>query len=920
MSSQIPTLLNPSFLTSGLSTGCFNFVNKIAEARSKQEEDQIVAQEIDGLKSKLNLPEISSTKIKDYIIRLIYCDMLGHNVDFGHIHAVKLAQSAKTLWDKRTGYLACSLFLHETHELSIMLINTILKDLQSNDHLEICAALTALCHLLNPDMKPAVIGIVEDKLNHPKEIIRKKAIMVFHKLFQDDPDMMVTYPNLEVKFRQLLTRKDPHTLNALLCLYADFANPASFKDLVPILINVLEQVLDRCVSTEVGPIIIHTLKKAENGVDAAYAIIYECIRTLSQLHPKPDNNFSPFNAIARFLSSNNHNLKYLGLEALYTMDPIWWVENDWWTEEKMRILVDCLEEKDETLKKKTLDLLYKMANPQNVAVVVEHMLEALHYGDEKSLELRRHAFEESFKILENIENDNLEKISNGLKVWTIRNLGEFFECVENQDQVIDKLCELLVNNFDNCEIQSQIIKSLLKCVTKIKTCSEKILEFMTKCQLESSFGEIKQKSHEFIVLIENLTMLDDNIFGGGNNNSQNNFIYEESLAFLDEFLEEDLKNGGKPYNPISVIIGDHENYYAKGILEKQKTSEIRYEAYEKPTLPFRHNKFQQYHHPQQNLSLSSHHNGVDVEDIDIVMVNDPITSLNRNVHDDDNNDIVGYGELDGKSNQRSSFSPTSKSHHLSKSQKWSKSGYSRQQNFGKHNSSPTFSTGSNERQIKSSTDNTDNMNHPHSLLTTSASVNNAMTFEKEKVSALFSGVGTNSNISGIGGASSPPAPRKSSKIKRNSSIISSSNSQDSYESKENILNYLKPVKKTFEQFENYWASFLYERKDEVVGELAVDNVEVIKERLENNNTNGIFHIIKIIGNEAIAISQYVPIFSISDSFHSININSNDDENSFFVLLHFKIQPLHCVYTIRTNSKDIINDITQHLKPYFIKNE
>ncbi|CAJ0748863.1 24481_t:CDS:2, partial [Entrophospora sp. SA101] len=69
------------------------------------------------------------------------------------------------------------------------------------------------------------------------------------------------------------------------------------------------------------------------------------------------------------------------------------------------------------------------------------------YGDEKSLELRRHAFEESFKILENIENDNLEKISNGLKVWTIRNLGEFFECVENQDQVIDKLCELLVNNF-----------------------------------------------------------------------------------------------------------------------------------------------------------------------------------------------------------------------------------------------------------------------------------------------------------------------------------------------------------------------------------------------------------------------------------------------------------------------------------------
>jgi AP-4 complex subunit epsilon-1 len=41
--------------------------------------------------------------MKDYITRLVYCDMLGHNVEFGHIHAVKLAQSAKGLWDKRVG-------------------------------------------------------------------------------------------------------------------------------------------------------------------------------------------------------------------------------------------------------------------------------------------------------------------------------------------------------------------------------------------------------------------------------------------------------------------------------------------------------------------------------------------------------------------------------------------------------------------------------------------------------------------------------------------------------------------------------------------------------------------------------------------------------------------------------------------------
>lgn len=82
------------------------------------------------------------------------------------------------------------------------------------------------------------------------------------------------------------------------------------------------------------------------------SIIHKSSLPATPATTKSDNSFSPFNAIARFLSSNNHNLKYLGLEALYVMDPIWWVENDWWTEEKMRILVDCLEEKDETLKKK----------------------------------------------------------------------------------------------------------------------------------------------------------------------------------------------------------------------------------------------------------------------------------------------------------------------------------------------------------------------------------------------------------------------------------------------------------------------------------------------------------------------------------------------------------------------------------------
>ncbi len=86
--------------------------------------------------------------MKEYLVRLIYCEMLGHSTPFGYIHAVKFAQQA-SLFEKRVGYLAVSLMLHENHELILLLINTIQKDLKSANIVEVCMALTVLTRLIN---------------------------------------------------------------------------------------------------------------------------------------------------------------------------------------------------------------------------------------------------------------------------------------------------------------------------------------------------------------------------------------------------------------------------------------------------------------------------------------------------------------------------------------------------------------------------------------------------------------------------------------------------------------------------------------------------------------------------------------------------------------------------------------------------
>lgn len=90
--------------------------------------------EISLLKQRLVDPKLEKDRMREYIIRLIYVEMLGHNASFGHIHAVKMTHEANLL-NKKVGYLATSLFLHDTHELNILIVNTLQQDLKSDNAL-----------------------------------------------------------------------------------------------------------------------------------------------------------------------------------------------------------------------------------------------------------------------------------------------------------------------------------------------------------------------------------------------------------------------------------------------------------------------------------------------------------------------------------------------------------------------------------------------------------------------------------------------------------------------------------------------------------------------------------------------------------------------------------------------------------------
>lgn len=170
----------------GNSKEFLDVVKAIGEAKSKAEEERIVAAEIETLKKKIAGPDVARKKMKEYIIRLVYVEMLGHDASFGYIHAVKMTHDDNLLL-KRSGYLAVTLFLSEDHDLIILIVNTIQKDLRSDNYLVACAALTAVCKLINEETIPAVLPQVVDLLSHPKELVKKKAVMALNRFYQRAP-------------------------------------------------------------------------------------------------------------------------------------------------------------------------------------------------------------------------------------------------------------------------------------------------------------------------------------------------------------------------------------------------------------------------------------------------------------------------------------------------------------------------------------------------------------------------------------------------------------------------------------------------------------------------------------------------------------------------------------------------------------
>ena len=182
--------------------------------------------------------------------------------------------------------------------------------------------------------------------------------------------------------------------------------------------SLLSQVLailgasDQRASEGMYEVLYDVLRRADTGINIGYAVIYDCVRTVTAIYPNIQLLETAANHISRFVASENHNLKYLGIKSLASIVQV----DQKYALEHQLVVVDCLEDPDETLKRKTLDLLFRMTNAANVVFVVDKLI--FHLRGTTDVAFRASLTDRLTQLAERYAPDN---------TWYIRTMNSVFE-------------------------------------------------------------------------------------------------------------------------------------------------------------------------------------------------------------------------------------------------------------------------------------------------------------------------------------------------------------------------------------------------------------------------------------------------------------------------------------------------------------
>ncbi|XP_018320785.1 AP-3 complex subunit delta isoform X2 [Agrilus planipennis] len=354
---------------------------------NKENEAKYITQCMEDIKQELRQDNLAVKS--NAIAKLTYLQMLGYDISWAGFNIIEVMSSNKfTL--KRIGYLAASQSFHSESELLMLTTNMIRKELNSQNQYEAGLALTSLSCFISSDLARDLSNDILTLLNSTKPYVRKKAVLMMYKVFLKYPDALrPAFPRLKEK----LEDPDPGVQSAAVNVVCELArkNPKNYLSLAPMFFKLMTTSTNNWMLIKIiklfgaltpleprlGKKLIEPLTNLIHST-TAMSLLYECINTviavlISISSGMPNHSASIQLCVQKLrilIEDSDQNLKYLGLLAmskiLKTHPKSVQAHKD--------LILQCLEDKDESIRLRALDLLYGMVSKKNLMEIVKKLM------------------------------------------------------------------------------------------------------------------------------------------------------------------------------------------------------------------------------------------------------------------------------------------------------------------------------------------------------------------------------------------------------------------------------------------------------------------------------------------------------------------------------------------------------------------
>ncbi|KAI0047833.1 Adaptor protein complex AP-2 alpha subunit [Auriscalpium vulgare] len=401
--------------------GLTQFIADIRGARVRDLEEKRINKEMANIRKKFKDGNLDGYQKKKYVAKVLYTYILGYKVDVGHMEAVNLISSHKYS-EKQIGYLAVTLLMHENSDFLRLVVNSIRKDLDDNNEIHNCLALHAIANVGGTEMAEALCEDVHRLLISPtsESMVKKKAALTLLRMYRKHPDVI---PAAEWALR-IVAIMDDLDLGVVLCVttlvmalaqdhlepfavcyqkavdrlnrlvveheysatYAYYKVPSPWLQVK--LLRLLQYyppsedpAIQSTLYTVLETIMNNSAEQSRNMQhnNAQRAVLFEAIGLSIHLDANSPLVGTAAVLLARFISSKETNVRYLGLDTLAHLaaraDSLEAIKKHQGT------VIHSLRDRDISVRRRALDLLYSMCDVDNSELIVGELLRYLKVAD-----------------------------------------------------------------------------------------------------------------------------------------------------------------------------------------------------------------------------------------------------------------------------------------------------------------------------------------------------------------------------------------------------------------------------------------------------------------------------------------------------------------------------------------------------------